>query len=184
MLIKHAGIQFGIALLLFTLWAAADAWYTVTGLGVATALSLLLALIAGVAIATVVHEWFHLLGAKLGGAAYRIPDKPGLFVYDYDFASNTLSQFNKMSLAGQAGSWLSVLVLAWLIPGDNPGRDMLVSAAAGAAVYAGYIELPPLRRAQVSGDPLAELSQINQGVLQRAGVVAVAAVLLLQFLSR
>ncbi|MEM0955182.1 MAG: hypothetical protein AAGI24_13650 [Pseudomonadota bacterium] len=183
MLLKHAALQFGIALALFTLWAASDAWYTVTGLAIATVLSMLLAILAGVAVATVIHEWCHLLGAKLGGANYKIPEKLGLFVYDYDFSSNTLSQFNAMSLAGQFGSWLSVAGLALLIPGDNPGRDMLVCAAVGAAVYAGIIELPPLKRAQISGDPLAELSRIDQSVLTRAGIGAVAAILLLLFIK-
>ena len=181
MLVKHAALQFGIAIGLFTLWAASDAWYTVTGLSIATGLSVLLAVLAGISIATVVHEWFHLLGARLAGASYKIPEKLGLFVYDYDFASNSLSQFNVMSLAGQFGSWLSVIALAVMIPGDNPGRDMLVGAAIGAAVYAGIIEIPPMRRAQTSGNPLAELSRIDNGVLQRAGIGAVSATLLFFF---
>ncbi len=183
MLLKHGALQIGGAIALFTLWAAADAWYTVTNIGLGNWLSIALAIVAGVAIATVIHEWFHLLGAKVGGASYKIPEKLGLFIYDYDYSANNLSQFTTMSIAGQLGSWLSVIGLYLLIPGDNAGRDMLVSAAVGAAVYAGIIEFPPLRRAQASGDPLAELSKIDKAVLNQAAVGAISAAVIVQFLS-
>jgi hypothetical protein len=139
---------------------------------------MLLAVAAGAVLATVVHEWFHLAGARLAGARYRIPEKPGLFVYDYDYAGNSLRQFNVMSVAGQLGSWVTVAALVWLAPADTPGGAMLPSAAVGAAVFAGLIELPPLLRAQTSGDPLGELSKIDAGVLKRSGAGAAAAILL------
>ena len=177
MIFKQAALQFGAAVLTLTLWAAADSWYTTTGLALAKGLSLLLAAIAGATLATVIHEWFHLAGIRLAGAAYRVPDKLGLFIYDYDFASNNLRQFNVMSIAGQLGSWVAVALLLWLVPADNAGRAMLASAALGSAVFAGLIELPPLWRAQTSGDPLAELSKIDARVLRSAGLGAGAALL-------
>jgi hypothetical protein len=170
MLFKHAALQFGIALIAFTLWAAADSWYLLTELSIASGLSIVMAAIAGVAVSTVVHEWFHFGGAIASGSAYTIPTKFGFFVYDFDYGKNNLRQFNIMSLAGQAGSWLTVLALWWLIPMDSAGRIMLVCGAAGSAVFGGIIEWPVIRRAQESGDPLAELSKIDAGVLQRSAI--------------
>jgi hypothetical protein len=72
-----------------------------------------------------------------------------------------------MSLAGQAGSWATVIALYVLIPLDNPGRVMLVCAAIGSAVFGGVIEWPVIRRTQVSGKPLEELGKIDNRVFKR-----------------
>lgn len=170
MLAKHAALQFGIGLIAFTLWAAADSWYLLTELPIASGLSIVLAAIAGAAVSTVIHEWFHFGGAIVSGSAYSIPQKFGFFVYDFDYQKNSLQQFNIMSLAGQAGSWLTVFGLWWLIPMDNPGRIMLVCGAVGSAIFGGMIEWPVLRRAQLSGEPFAELSKIDAGVLKRSAM--------------
>jgi hypothetical protein len=183
MLYKHAALQFGIALLAFTLWTAADSWFLLTGLGLANALSILLAAIAGVAVVTVIHEWSHLAGAVASGSAYTIPEKFGFFVYDFDFPNNNLRQFNIMSLAGQAGSWLTVIGLWWLLPMDNPGRVMLVCGAIGSTIFGGMIEWPVIRRSQVSGEPFQELSKIDTGVLKRSAVGGVGSALLLWLIA-
>jgi hypothetical protein len=171
---KHASLQFGIALIGFTLWTAADSWYLLTGLPIASGLAVVTGALAGVLVATVVHEWSHLAGAVLGGSAYRVPKKFGLFVYDFDFENNSVRQFTIMSLAGQAGSWAAVIALCWLIPLDNPGRVMLVCAAIGSAVFGGVIEWPVIRRAQLSGKPLEELSKIDGGVFKRGAACGLA----------
>ena len=181
-LVKHAAVQYGAALGVFLAWAAADSWYIHTGMILAGALSLVLAALTGFAAATVIHEWFHLLGARSTGAAYKVPDKPGLFIYDYDFAANTLRQFNVMSVAGQLGSWVAVFGLMILFPPETPGRAMLAAGAAASAVFAGVIEVPPLLRAQQSGDPFAELSRIDTGVLKSAGVAGMGTLLLSWYL--
>lgn len=173
-LYKHAGLQFGLALLSFILWTAADSWLLLTGLNIAYALAIATALIAGITISTVLHEWSHWAGAAACGSSYRVIKKPGLFIYSFDFASNSLQQFNVMSMAGQAGSWVAVLSLYLAVPMDNPGRVMLVCAALGAAVYGGVIEWPVLRRAQSSREPLQELKKIDRSTLRQAGIYGLA----------
>ncbi len=164
---KHAGLQFGLALIGFTLWTAADSWYLLTGLAIANGLAVVTGALAGVLVSTVVHEWSHLAGAVLSGSAYKVPKKPGLFVYDFDFKNNSIRQFTIMSLAGQAGSWVAVIALYVLIPMDNPGRVMLVCAAVGSAVFGGVIEWPVLRRTRASGKPLEELGKIDNNAFKR-----------------
>jgi hypothetical protein len=164
---KHAGLQFGLALIGFTLWTAADSWYLLTGLAIANGLAVVTAALAAVLVSTVVHEWSHLAGAVVSGSAYKVPKKPGLFVYEFDFEKNSVHQFKLMSLAGQAGSWATVIALYVLIPLDNPGRVMLVCAAIGSAVFGGVIEWPVIRRTQVSGKPLEELGKIDNRVFKR-----------------
>ncbi|MEP5763026.1 MAG: hypothetical protein ABJ308_00460 [Halieaceae bacterium] len=183
MIFKHAALQFGIALIAFTLWAAADSWYLLTELAIANALSVLLAALAGVALSTVIHEWGHYAGARLSDSAHTIPEKFGLFVYDFDYEKNSLRQFNIMSLAGQLGSWVTVFGLWWLIPMDNSGRLMLVCAAIGSAIFGGMIEWPVLRRSQHSGEPLKELGKIDKTVLKRSAIGGIGGAMLLWILA-
>ncbi len=177
MIYKHAALQFGLALVAFSMWAAADSWYLLTGLPLASGLSILTGALAGLAVATVIHEWSHFLGARLAGASYKIPKKFGFFVFDYDFPSNNLSQFNWMSLGGQLGSLATILLLFFSVPLDNPGRAMLLAAAVGSAVFGGMIEWPVIKRSQASGEPMAELSQVTPQVLQRSAVTGIVATL-------
>ncbi len=174
MLYKNAALHFGFAALVFSLWLATDSWYTTTGEALASGLSIGLAALVGITWATVIHEWLHLAGARLAGAQVTAAERYTLLVYDYDFASNSLGQFNVMSVAGQLGSWIAVFLLAWLVPADNPGRAMLAAGAIGSAIFAAGVELPPLLRAQRSGDPFTELSKITPTVLGASAVAAVA----------
>lgn len=175
MLYKNAALHFGFALLIFLLWNALDAWYVQSRLALASGLSIAVAALVGFTWATVFHEWLHLVGARLAGAQIAPAERYTLLVYDYDFSSNSMGQFNVMSVAGQLGSWIAVFALAALVPADNPGRAMLAAGAIGSAVFAAGVELPPLLRAQRSGDPFAELSRITPAVLGLSGLVAVAA---------
>ncbi len=174
MLYKNAALHFGTAALIFLLWRAADVWYTGSRHALASGLSVTLAALVGIIWATVIHEWLHLVGARLAGAQVTAAKRYTLLVYDYDFASNSLGQFNVMSVAGQLGSWIAVLLLAWLVPADNPGRAMLAAGAIGSAIFAAGVELPPLLRAQRSGDPFAELSKITPKVLGASAAAAIA----------
>ncbi len=167
-LFKHAITHFLVAISVFALWAAADTWYLVTELGIANFLSIATAIVAGVVVSTLIHEWFHFAGASFSGSTYKIPAKAGLFVYDFDFGKSTEAQFNTMSYAGQVGSWVAVIGLFWLVPIDNSGRAMLVAAAIGSAIFGGSIEWPVLQRTRESHDPLGELKKITPAVFKRS----------------
>jgi hypothetical protein len=167
-LFKHALTHFLVGISVFALWAAADTWYLVTELGVANFLAIATAMVAGPVVSTIIHEWFHYAGAKFSGASYKIPEKVGLSVYDFDYGKNTEAQFNTMSYAGQIGSWVAVVGLFMLVPIDNSGRAMLVAAAIGSAIFGGCIEWPVLQRTRLSHDPLAELKKITPAVFKRS----------------
>lgn len=170
-LTKHAATHLSVWLLVFTLYAAADSWYLLTDLGLALLLSVITGLLAGITTTTLVHEWFHLLGAWRSGGAYSIPAKPGLFVYDWKFAENTVGQFNIMSTAGSLGGAIAVLLLWYALPVPNPGRAAVLAGAVASFAFAGAIEWPVLARTRDSGDPLAELSKITPAVLWRSLLV-------------
>lgn len=170
-LTRHVGFHALLALLVLTLFAAADSWYTLTGLDLAMGLSVLTGLLAGAAIPTLVHEWFHYLGAKFSGGAYTIPQKLGLFVYDWDFKANTTRQFFIMSLGGTLGSLVAIYALFAALPPDSAGRASLLAASVASLGFAGAIEWPVLARTRRSDNPLAELSKVDLVVLRRSAAV-------------
>ncbi|MEZ5571850.1 MAG: hypothetical protein R3E64_07470 [Halioglobus sp.] len=169
---KLAGIHALVVLATLAMFAAADSWSVVTGLGIAALLSVITAVLAGVAIATLVHEWFHYLGARYTHAIFDIPATPGLFVFNWDFSSNSVRQFLIMSIAGTAGGMLAVIFLSNAVPTDSAGRAALLSAAIASVIYASLIEWPVIRRIRNGGDPLAELSKIDKPLLSRSFVIA------------
>jgi len=174
-LVKLAVTHALVFLLALSLFAAADSWNTVTGLGIAGLLCVVTAVLAGVAIPTVVHEWFHFLGARYARAAYTIPTRMGLFVFNWDFGANNVRQFLTMSVAGSVGSVLAVMLLWNAVPADTWGRAVLHGAALASLVYSALIEWPVLRRVRQGGQPLAELSKIDKALLSRSVYIAGAA---------
>lgn len=154
------------------LFAAADSWSTVTALPLAGFLCVIAGIIAGFVTATLVHEWFHFMGAVSASAAYDIPARPGLFVYDWNFEQNSVSQFYRMSIAGSIGGAVAVLLVWYNLPTDSWGRAAFHGGALAAFAFAAVIEWPVLRRTRVSGEPFAELSKIDGGVLLRAILTA------------
>ena len=168
---RLAGIHGLIVLAALAMFAAADSWSVVTGLGIAALLSVITAVLAGVAIATLVHEWFHYLGARYTDARFDIPAKAGLFVFNWDFSSNSARQFLTMSIAGSIGGVVSVILLCYAVPADSVGRTVLRCAAIASVIYASLIEWPVIRRIRNGGEPLAELSKIDPPLLSRSFVI-------------
>lgn len=167
-----AGTHALVFLAALSAFAAADSWNTVTGLGIASLLCIITAALAGITIATLVHEWFHYLGARIAGAQFDIPARQGLFVYDWDFTSNSVRQFLIMSIAGSVGGFLAVILLWNAVPADSWGRAVLRGAAVASIIYAAFIEWPVIRRIRRGGDPLTELSKIDKPLLMRSFVIA------------
>ena len=171
-LTKLASTHVLVFVVALSLFAAADSWSTVTGLGIATVLCVVTGALAGITITTLVHEWFHYLGARYSGAAYDIPEKQGLFLYNWDFTHNSVRQFLIMSVAGSVGGILALSILWTSVPADSWGRAALQGGAIASVVFAAYIEWPVIRRVRISRDPLAQMSKIDLRVLSRSFAVS------------
>jgi hypothetical protein len=171
--------QLLIGAAVLALWAAADAWQAVTGLFAAALLSVVLAVPAGLVFSTLVHEWFHFLGARLGGARYAVPARFGLFVFDFDYRASSVQSFRLMSYGGQAGSVVAVLLVWFALPMDTAGRVMLFCAAIGSGAFGALIEWPVLGRVAAGMDPLASLGRIDKALLYRSAGTASAITLAL-----
>ena len=171
-LARIAGAHLLVWLAAMGLFAAADSWSTVTALPIAGLLCVIAGIIAGFVTVTLIHEWFHFMGAVSARGTYDVPAKPGLFIYDWKFEENSLSQFYRMSVAGSIGGAVAVLLVWFNLPADSWGRAAFHGGALGAFAFGAVIEWPVLRRTRSSGEPFAELSKIDAGVLMKAVLTA------------
>jgi hypothetical protein len=162
---KSALCEVVLVEILLGLFAAADSWYILTGLAFAALLSVVTGALVGLAVSTLIHEWFHFLGARAIRGHYHRVRRIGLFAFDWDFKANSRAQFLAMSYAGTLGSIIAIMLLLAAIPADAPGRVALLAATFGSLAYAGAIEWPVLARVHAGGDPLAELSRITPRIL-------------------
>ncbi len=172
-LAKLMGVHFLAALLVLSLFAAAVSWSMVSGLGLASALSVATGALAGITLSTLVHEWFHYAGARYAGASFTVPKKLGLFLYDWHFEKNDQHQFLIMSVAGSVGGFLSLLFLWYAVPADNWGGAALRAGVMASIVFAALVEWPVVRRVREGADPMTELANIP-GRLRRCFVIASA----------
>ena len=162
-----------IALAAISLWAAADTWYLVSGLGFALAVSVLDAIFVGYILGALFHEWGHYTGAKFSGAsAPRVnPKGTSLFRFNFDMATNTQRQFHWMSFGGWVFHWSLLLILVAVLPLDSIGRIALFSSVFGFILYATFIETGILRQTLGGSDPAETLGQLSVKTFQQAGVV-------------
>ena len=168
LLARLAAVHALVWLLALGLFAAAESWVLLGGPPMAAALCLVTGILAGLVTVNLLHEWFHYFGARFSGGQYDIPEKLGLFVYDWKFEVNDTRQFFIMSFAGSVGGALALWLLWTTVPPVTAGRAAVFAGAIAGFVFAAIIEWPVLRRVRFGGDPFAELSKIDQGVLAKA----------------
>ncbi|MEM8499832.1 MAG: hypothetical protein AAF542_17545 [Pseudomonadota bacterium] len=139
------------------LFAAADSWSTLTDLAVAEGFAVLAAILAGVGLAHLMHEWGHFLGARWSGANAPLKAEPALLAYDFDFKSNTNDHFLAMSYGGTLGNFLAIALIWWTIPMDEPHRIALLASAIAATGFVAKLEWPVILHARENKDPMAAL---------------------------
>jgi len=157
-----------IALAALSLFAAADAWAATTGLAVAELLAVLDAIAVGIVLGTGVHEWSHFAGARFGGGIAPTRPYKSLFpIFDLDMQRSDPSAFRAMSVAGNVGHWLLVVMVAVLLPMDTAGRIALLATTFGFAVSASLTEIPVIRRAFSGSSPIESFRGLTGDKLKR-----------------
>lgn len=173
MLLKDVAVIFAA----LSLWAAADTWYQVTELWIAQVLAVGDAVLVGLLIAALFHEWGHYSGAMAAGAsATRFnPKGLSLFRFNFNYAQNDTRQFHWMTSGGHIAHWSILLVLLITVPLDSMGRIALVSAVFGFIVFASVIEYNIVKDTRAGVDPETRLSALTAKDIQQAGVIGAIA---------
>ena len=85
---SHTGIVIKDLALVFaalSIWAAADTWYQVTGLWLANVLAIGDAVLVGLLLAGLAHEWGHYLGARFSNAETTLKGSGWVFASAFRF---------------------------------------------------------------------------------------------------
>lgn len=184
---KIASYHFAAAMAALTLWGVGELWAANTELAIAEFTAIANALIAGMVLAFLTHEWGHFSGARLSGALSPVLKEPvSFFMFNFKFEHNNTRQFIWMSIGGPAGNWLLVLLLFILVPIDNPARAMLLATTIGVAINVSVFELPVIKRTLTGGDPKKELQvqlESNMLAMGRNTGIASGALLWLLYLT-
>ena len=176
-----------VALALFAVFAATDAWVISTGLIISHVIATITALVVGAYLSTIFHEWGHFAGARLAKSHSPIVPKVtrSPFVFGFNFEKNSASQFISMSIGGPAGNWLLVALVFVFLPMDTPGRAALLAMVFAKAVSVCLFEVPIILSTMNGGDPKSELDTgLSNGSGDRGqvlGYIAGAVVWLLAF---
>ncbi len=164
---------------LLSLFAAAEAWASISGLAFASLLATVDGLLVGLATCAIAHEWGHFAGARLGGGHAPLKPISGFFpVFDFDYQHNDKRAFDWMSLGGNLAHWAVPLVYLLALPMDGPGAAALVAGAVGFAVFSSLVEVPVIRRSRSGMGSLAALGTIPKDFVSRYTPWAVGAALL------
>ena len=169
---------------MLSLFAAAEAWASVSGLALASGLSVVDGLLVGAATGALLHEWGHFAGARLaGGHAPLKPIGGFLPIFDFDYPNNDARSFRWMSIGGNAADISVVLIFFFALPLESAGSAALVAGAFGFAVFAAAIEFPVIKKVLDGMSGIDALKTIPKGFFERysrwgVGAALVALVLL------
>lgn len=153
---------------LLSLFAAAEAWASVSGLAFASLLATVQGLLVGVATCALGHEWGHFAGARLGGGHAPLkPIKGFLPLFDFDYANNDKRAFDWMSYGGNMAHTAIPLVYLVSLPTNSPGTAALIAGAVGFAVFSSIIEWPVIKKSRSGMSGLEALGTIPRDFVPR-----------------
>lgn len=159
---RRIGAWHGTAVLTaLTLWGAAELWAGSSGLLLASAVSIGMAIAVGTVVASILHEWGHFTGARLAGARSPVRAKPArfYFMFNFDMEHNTPNQFLAMSIGGISANWLFVLLIFLLIPMQSVAAAALAATAFASAVNVSLFEVPVVLKVREGYNPADELQR-------------------------
>jgi hypothetical protein len=157
-------------------------WEADGGAGFMLYLAVAWAVLCGIALSHIIHEWGHFLGAVLSRSMLSIKARLHPLFFDFDYSANSRRQFLALGYGGLLGNvlLLSLLMLVTVPPATLLEAGLL-AAVVGQLVYVLVLELPVSLGIRAGRDPLETLaSHFGQGrpLFRRAGLAGVAAALL------
>ena len=165
---------------LLSLFAAAEAWATVSGLAFASLLATIDGFLVGALTTALAHEWGHFAGARLGGGHAPLKPLSGFLpLFDFDYRNNDRKAFEWMSFGGNLAHVAVPLLYFLALPTNGPGTAALVAGAAGFAVFSSLVEWPVIARSREGKPGLEALGTIPRDFVQRYTPWAVGAAFLL-----
>ena len=177
-------VVFGLTAL--SLFAAADAWYSITGSVFAATLSILDGIFVGGVLTGLIHEWGHFTGARLSNARSPLGKATSLPVFIFDLKNKSDAQFQSMSIGGNVAHWATFFLLLAAMPLNTPGTVAIVCSSFGFATFASVLEVPVIlasRRGMKPAEALALIAQPSlPAAFKRGATIGIGAALALSLI--
>ena len=164
---------------LLSLFAAAEAWASVSGLAFAGLLATVDGFLVGLATCALAHEWGHFAGARLGGGHAPLKPISGFLpLFDFDYKNNDKRSFEWMGIGGNMAHIAVPLIYFLALPMNGPGTAALVAGAFGFAVFSSVIEIPVIQKSRAGMGALESLGTIPKDFVRRTTPWAVGSAIL------
>jgi hypothetical protein len=172
-LLKDAVVIFAA----LSVWAAADTWYETTQLGLAQMIAVGDAIIVGIILSTLAHEWGHYVGAITSGAKVTrfYPNHVTFLRFNFEFAENDVKQFHQMTYGGHIMHWLVLVLLIVALPLDTLQRITLVAAYFGFVAFSTHLEYNIVKDTWAGADPATRLNALTNNDIKQSAVVGTLA---------
>jgi len=122
-------------------------WQIEASLGTGSVASILVSVTAGAATAFcgyLIHEWGHLIGARLGHSVVRLPASPTeVFLFNFDSDRNGRTQFLIMSMGGYIASVIVIWFLLTTLSLTTIAGAVAIGLTAAGVVATAVLEIPP-----------------------------------------
>jgi hypothetical protein len=142
---KHALRDLTLVVITLLFWRADATLRHASGL-----LSVLVAVIAGSLAAFagyLVHEWGHLLGARVSRSVVRLPASPAeIFLFNFNSDRNSREQFLLMSCGGFLASALVIILFLAVLPFPSLASLVAFALTVAGVIATAVLEIPPFVR--------------------------------------
>ena len=163
-LVQQALAHGGVILVLVVTLTAVNSWEQQVNSALAHFVTVTWAVLCGLLLSHIVHEWCHYAGAALARASVTIKPKVHPLFFDFEFPDNTRMQFLCLSLGGLAGNFLLLTLVVFYPAEHSLALAALLAAILGQLVFVLMLELPVSVEVMMGKDPLEALTtHFSQG---------------------
>jgi hypothetical protein len=176
-LVRQALAHGSVVLLLACTLALVISWEQQAGGGIARFVTAAWAVLCGLALSHIVHEWCHYAGAAIARSAVTVKSRVHPLFFDFEFPENTRLQFLCLSLGGLVGNFLLLALVVFYPATSSIALTGLLAAIVGQLVFVLMLELPVSLEVMTGKDPLEALTEhFSQGgpLFLRAAIGGVA----------
>lgn len=163
-LVRQALAHGSVVLVLVCTLALVNSWEQQVNSGIARFVAAAWAVLCGLGLSHIVHEWCHYAGAAIARSSVTIKPQLHPLFFDFEFPDNTRLQFLCLSLGGLVGNFLLLALVVFYPDSNSLALNGLLAAILGQLVFVLMLELPVSVEVMMGKDPLQALTaHFSQG---------------------
>jgi hypothetical protein len=157
--VRQALAHGSVVLLLACTLALVNFWSQQVDSGILRFVTAAWAVLCGLGLSHIIHEWCHYAGAVIAGATVTVKARVHPLFFDFEFPENTRQQFLCLSLGGLVGNFLLLALVVFYPAANSIALTGLLAAILGQLVFVLMLELPVSLEVMRGKDPLEALTE-------------------------